>query len=270
LALPSAGYDRHFKYLKRTEVVLPPLSEQRRIAAILDQADALRAKRREALALLDGLAQAVFVEMFGEATDGYFSWPLLELSSVASVLTGYAFRSNEYVEPSSATLRLCRGANVMPGRIDWQDLACWPIPQLNDLSEFALDAGDIVMAMDRPWISDGFKLARVRSPDLPALLVQRVARIRTNDKALIDFVYVLLQQQVFAAHCHPTETTIPHISPKEIRCFSFRLPPKQLVELFALRLQGIESLKAAQTAALAESNALFTSLQHRAFTGQLA
>ena len=67
LKLPDAGYDRHFKYLKRTEVVLPPLPEQRRIVAILDQADALRAKRREALTQLDRLAQSIFIDMFGDS-----------------------------------------------------------------------------------------------------------------------------------------------------------------------------------------------------------
>ena len=51
----------------RLPIPLPPLEEQRRIADILDRADALRAKRREALALLDDLAQSIFLDMFGDA-----------------------------------------------------------------------------------------------------------------------------------------------------------------------------------------------------------
>ena len=55
VALTAGGYDRHFKYLKRIDVILPPLPEQRRIAEILDRAEALRAKRRATLARLDAL-----------------------------------------------------------------------------------------------------------------------------------------------------------------------------------------------------------------------
>ena len=80
--LTEGGYDRHFKYLKRTSLALPPLPEQRRIAEILDKADALRAKRRAALAQLDTLSQAIFFDMFGDpATNpkGFSKQPLASL-----------------------------------------------------------------------------------------------------------------------------------------------------------------------------------------------
>lgn len=248
---------------------VPPLPEQRRIAAILDRADALRAKRREALAQLDSLTQSIFIEMFGAASDDQLSWPKVDLAEAAEVLTGYAFKSDEFVGPGSSTVRLCRGTNVMPGRIDWQDLACWPKEGAKGLSSFALQGGDIVLAMDRPWISEGFKIARISPSDCPALLVQRVARVRARANAVNDFLYGLLMQPEFAQHCRPTETTIPHISPKEIRSFELRLPPLALQEVFATRVQAVESLKATHRAALAECDALFASLQHRAFAGQL-
>lgn len=253
-----------------SKIPLPPLPEQRRIAAILDQADALRAKRREALAQLDSLTQSIFIEMFGGATTDQLGWPKISLSEVADVLTGYAFKSDEYVESGKSKVRLCRGANVMPGRVDWQDLACWPNAGSDKLSAFGLEAGDIVMAMDRPWIAEGFKIARIAPSDCPALLVQRVARVRATEIALDDFLYGLLSQREFAQHCRPTETTIPHISPKEIRSFEFRLPPLALQQTFATRIQAVESLKATHRAALAELDALFASLQHRAFAGQLS
>ena len=61
--------------LEHFRLPLPPLPEQRRIAAILDKADELRAKRRAALAQLDGLAQSVFVEMFGDPISNPKGWP---------------------------------------------------------------------------------------------------------------------------------------------------------------------------------------------------
>lgn len=62
--IPDAGYSRHFKYLKRGEIPLPPLADQKRIAAILDHADALRRLRRRAIDRLNILGQAIFQEMF--------------------------------------------------------------------------------------------------------------------------------------------------------------------------------------------------------------
>jgi type I restriction enzyme, S subunit len=144
---------------------LPSLPEQRRIAAILDQADALRAKRREALAQLDSLTQSIFIEMFGDPVENPNGWPPVQLSDVSDIVTGFAFKSEEYVDGGSSSIKLCRGANVMPGRLDWSDLASWPASKIEQVSAFQLQTGDIVMAMDRPWISEGFKVAQVSKHD---------------------------------------------------------------------------------------------------------
>jgi type I restriction enzyme, S subunit len=66
LRLVEGGYDRHFKYLKRCSIAVPPAAEQRRIVEVLDKADALRAKRRASLAHLDTLTQSIFLDMFGD------------------------------------------------------------------------------------------------------------------------------------------------------------------------------------------------------------
>lgn len=72
--LPDAGYSRHFKFVKELKIPLLPLAEQRRIAAILDKVDALRAKRREAIAKLDQLLQSVFLDMFGDPVTNPKGW----------------------------------------------------------------------------------------------------------------------------------------------------------------------------------------------------
>jgi type I restriction enzyme, S subunit len=164
-------------YLAGLEIPLPPLPEQRRIADVLDRAEALRAKRRAALALLDTLTQSIFLDMFGDPVTNPKGWPIAKLQDVSEMITGFAFRSEEYVSHEDS-IRLCRGANVMPGRIDWSDLARWPKSKLHHVSEFSLRVGDVVIAMDRPWISEGFKIAQIQNDDCPALLVQRVSRLR--------------------------------------------------------------------------------------------
>jgi type I restriction enzyme S subunit len=255
-------------HLKVTNITLPPLAEQRRISEVLDKAEALRAKRRAALAQLDSLTQSLFLDLFGDPITNQKGWPTATLGDMAEMITGYPFRSEEYVT-SGRAIRLCRGANILPGRLDWSDLARWPESKVAGLADFKLEAGDVLIAMDRPWISEGFKIARVRQEDCPALLVQRVARLRGGKKLPNEFIFHLLKQPAFTRHCRPTETTVPHISPKDIRSFSFPLPPLDLQREFARRVAAVEKLKTAQRAALAELDALFASLQHRAFRGEL-
>ena len=271
--LESLGNGATFKEVSkatvaRIEISLPPIADQRRIAAILDQADALRAKRREALAQLDSLTRSILIEMFGDPATASPKWPKIELDSVAELVTGYPFRSEDYVGLTEG-IKLCRGANVLPGRLDWRDTACWPYARVSEVDAFKLQSGDIVMAMDRPWISEGFKLAQVATADCPLLLVQRVARIRPGSAIKNEYLFSVLSHSMFARHCKPTETTIPHISPKDIRSFAFPLPPLPLQREFAACVQSIETLKVTHNAALQELDRLFASLQHRAFQGEL-
>ncbi|MES2356059.1 MAG: restriction endonuclease subunit S [Pseudomonadota bacterium] len=252
-------------HVAKIEIPLPSAHEQQRIAKILDQAEALRTKRRAALAQLDTLTKAIFFDLF---TSESSIWKKVQLEEVADMVTGYPFPSAEYTEKAEA-INLCRGANVLPGRIDWKDLVRWPKQKAEHLAEFNLCPGDVVIAMDRPWISEGFKIAAVRSEDCPALLVQRVARVRGKNNVPNEFLFHLLNQPSFTRHCRPTETTVPHISPKDIRSFLFPLPPLKLQREFAHHVTTIEKLKTTHRASLTELDALFASLQHRAFRGEL-
>ncbi len=80
------GLNRDDAY--RVKVLLPPLPEQRRIAAILDQAEALRTQRRTALALLEALTQSVFIDMFGDPANNQMEWPRKTLKEIGKVSTG--------------------------------------------------------------------------------------------------------------------------------------------------------------------------------------
>ena len=85
----SAGQRRvPRQFLERLEIPLPPLDEQRRIAAILDQADALRRKRREALELSELLPKAHFIRLFGDPTQSLGSWTIDKLGNVGELERG--------------------------------------------------------------------------------------------------------------------------------------------------------------------------------------
>jgi type I restriction enzyme S subunit len=229
----------------------------------LERADGLRRTRRYALELADTFLPAAFLQLFGDLE--YGAGDKTELHEVADMITGYPFSSTEYVT-SGDTIKLCRGANVLPDRIDWSDLAIWPKSETEKLEDYFLKSGDVVMAMDRPWISEGFKVAQIRPEDCPALLVQRVARLRGKDGVPNEFLYHLLRQPMFTRHCRPTETTIPHISPTEIRSFAFHLPPLPLQTRFAKLVERHERLRSAQRESLRQAEHLFQSLLHFNFS----
>jgi type I restriction enzyme S subunit len=87
--IPNTGYNRHFKYLKELQIPLPPLSEQKKIAAVLDKADQLRQKRKEAIEKLDRLVHSVFLDMFGDPVTNPKGWEIIAFGELIDVLTDY-------------------------------------------------------------------------------------------------------------------------------------------------------------------------------------
>ena len=91
LHIESVGYSRHFKFLKENVVPVPPLAEQKRIAAILNKADAIRRKRQQAIQLADDFLRAVFLEMFGDPVTNPKGWEVKPLKDVLkSISSGWS------------------------------------------------------------------------------------------------------------------------------------------------------------------------------------
>jgi len=148
------------------------------------------------------------------------------IEASADILLGYPFKSANYVQGGSG-VRLLRGDNVGQGVLRWDGAKCWPSDAIDAFQQFSLVQDDIILAMDRPWIEAGLKWARVRSADLPALLVQRVACLRA--KAGVDQRYLayVIASQAFTDYVLgvQTGTAVPHISGRQIGDFKFLLPP---------------------------------------------
>ena len=191
-----------------------------------------------------------------------------EIGKIADMVTGYAFKSVEYVHDG---VRLCRGANVMPDLLDWSDVRYWRPNDANIDSRLHLIKDDVVLAMDRPWISTGIKVAQVTEDDLPAYLVQRVSRLRGKGRISNAFLFYSLRHPAFTAHCGglKTETTVPHISPQDIRSFPIPVAPDSVHDEFERLAQQAKHVTRKLELAANESNHLFNSLVQRAFKGEL-
>jgi type I restriction enzyme S subunit len=163
------------RIILESRIPLPPLPEQRRIAAILDQADALRAKRRETLAQLDSLTQSVFFEMFGDAAENPKRWPTIKLGEHTAKMGSGATPTGGDASYKASGISLIRSLNVRDGAFSYKDLAYIDDAQAAKLSNVAVCAGDVLLNIT------GASVARVcRAPIdvLPARVNQHVMIIR--------------------------------------------------------------------------------------------
>ena len=154
------------------------------------------------------------------------NWPLTPLGDVTQLLTGYPFTSAMYVEHPDAP-RLLRGDNIAQGVLRWGGAKRWPQELTDHVQSYWLRKDDVVIAMDRPWIEAGLKFASVRESDTPALLVQRVARLRGSERLQSRFLRYLIASRSFSEYvlAIQTGTAVPHISAQQIKEFEVALPP---------------------------------------------
>ena len=234
----SAGQKRVPKtFLENYVVNLPDIDTQKSENKILRKVDDLIFLRKQQLAKLDELVKARFVEMFGDPVVNSKRWPVETIENHIDLLTGFPFDSSGYV---SKGVNICGGLIIMPQKIDWS--ACKHWPQITGYEDYILRPNDIVIALDRPWISNGFKIAMVDREHLPALLIQRTARIRAVDINQHYLMQSLLLGR-FDKHCNITGSLVPHISPKDIKSYSVMLPPIELQNQFATFVERVDQQK---------------------------
>lgn len=223
--------------VRNLDIPVPTLKEQSEIAELLDKARGIIELRQQELSILDKLIKARFVELFGDPETNPKGWKKESLKEHADVFAGYPFPSEGY---SEAGIDIVGGYNLMQGYIQWENSKHWP--DKLGYEQYLLKSNDIVMAMDRPWVNGGFKIAKVDINHLPALLIQRTACIRSKDLKQ-EFLYALLNTPQFAKHCNITGSLVPHISNKDIYSFPIILPPFEAQSLFATFVHQVDKSK---------------------------
>ena len=232
----------HFKMIYTPQ---PPPDEQAAIVRFLDWANgrlerAIRAKRK-VIALLTEQKQAIIHRAVTRGLDPRAPvkpsgipwlkqipkhWVVQRLGRAIRLITGFPFSSAGFSQ-SDNDVRLLRGINVTPSGVRWDTVVRWTRKPGDDLDEFALQVGDIVLGMDRPIIGSGVRAATIEEKDTPSLLLQRVARLRPADSLDAKFLLLLLRGRLFADYITPifTGVSVPHLSPEQIKGFKVPLPP---------------------------------------------
>ena len=242
------------------KIPVPPLEEQRRIAAILDQAETLRTQRRTALALLDSLTQSLFLDMFGEQT----TFPRQPLDQVCELITDGTHYTPTYVDTGVPFLS---AKNVTSGYIDWESIKHIPESLHQELQRrVAPQKGDVLMAKNGTT-----GVAAIVDRDCIFDIYVSLALLRPSKDIDGVFLHAALNSPLSKKQFNAALKGIgvPNLHLKDIRGTKIPVPPLPLQQTFATRIAAIEALKATHRRALAALDALFATLQQRAFAGAL-
>jgi len=259
--------------LSNFEVPLVPFSEQRRIAAILDQAEALRAKRRYALAKLDTLTQSLFLDLFGNPVANPKGWrrmPFAEL--LMGIDSGWSpiCLDRPAVGDEWGVLKL--------GAVTWCEYnpaenKALP-PNLEPDPSLEVKSGDLLFTRKNTYeLVAASALVRETPPRL--LMSDLIFRLRLRPDAPVHscFLHQLLisptKRREIQKLAGGSAGSMPNISKGRLQAALIEVPPLPLQHEFAMQVAAVERLKTSQRASLAKLDALFASLQHRAFRGEL-
>jgi type I restriction enzyme, S subunit len=253
--------------LSKFKIPLPPLPEQKRIAKILDAADALRAKRRESLAQLDALIQSTFLDMFGDPVTNPMGWSQAELCSLIEegdrINYGVVQPGEEWPEGKP----LVRVGDFVTGELEFSEIKLidpdiekkYQRSRLNGRELLVSCVGSIGTICKVPKKAAGFNIARA------------VARVPLREEISRDFMLYCLRSDAVQRHFLKETRTVsqPTLNIALIKSATVIQPPLDLQHGFASIIESIERQKTRLRNYLAELDTLFASLQHRAFNGGL-
>jgi len=248
--------------VKKYPIPLPPLSEQKRIAEILDRAEALRAKRRAALALLDELTQSIFLDMFGDPVSNPKGWPIQTFQDLGTLDRGISKN-----RPRNAP-HLLGGSH--------------PLIQTGDIANsggyirtFVSTYSDEGLKQSKKWpagtlcITIAANIAKTGILTFEACFPDSVVGFK-SDPSTTEYARVWLSFLQKTLEDAAPESAQKNINLGTLRKLPIPVPPIEKRTEFALRISTAEQLKEIERSGLEELDQLFASLQHRAFRGELS
>ena len=247
------------------QIPLPPLGEQKRIAGILDAADALRAKRREALAELDTLLQSTFLDMFGDPVTNPMGWDVVAFESIGNSRLGKMLDKGK--EVGDCQFPYLANTNVQWGRFDLAALRTMDFSE-SDCEEFKLEDGDLL-------ICEGGEVGRTaiwHGAHDRIYFQKALHRVRLNPTVAVPeyvFQFMWFMARNGGFRDLTTSATIAHLTGVKLKRLPCPRPPLELQHRYAAIVKSVEQQKTGQRTHLAELDTLFASLQSRAFRGDL-
>ena len=257
--------------LESIQIPLPPLEEQKRIAAILDKADAIRQKRQKAIELADEFLRSVFLDMFGDPVTNPKGWEERELNLIADIRSGVT-KGKKIDLDKAVSVPYMRVANVQDGYLDLTTIQEILVSQ-NDADKFKLCSGDILLTEG----GDPDKLGRghIWNDEVPNCIHQNhIFSVRINDRSLIipEFLSALIASQRgkrYFLKVGKQTTGIATINKTVLSEFMSLIPPIDLQNAYLKVLMKHNDCKLKLIKMMNEQSSLFSSLSQQAFSGEL-
>lgn len=233
--------------INAVEFSTPEYAEQTKIGEFFKNLDDLIAQNQKKYDKLVNIKKACLGKMFpkdgADTPEVRFQgfrgeWEQQALGEIANLLTGYPFKSKLFAKNG---VKLIRGINVKRNFLDLSEEVCEYWDSYIGLEEYLLEAKDILIQMDGALI--GMSYARIEGNQLPALLVQRVTRVRSNDNVDNDFIFQAIQKSFLQYILGlKTETAVPHLSLNDIRDFRIKIPIHDEQKKISRCLQTLDNL----------------------------
>lgn len=233
------------KYVKELKIPLPPLEEQKRIAAILDAADEVRQKNKALIAKYDELTQSLFLDMFGDPVTNPKGWEEWKLGLVTSMKAGKFVAASDINDEQSEGMFQCFGGNGLRGFV-----------------ESFTHEGDYVLIGRQGALCGNVKIASGKFHATEHAIV-----CSPKEEYQTIWLYHLLK--IANLNRFATGAAQPGLNVGKLVELEFMFPPIELQNQFAESVQAIESQKAQAQASLEKAEELFASLLQRAFKGEL-
>ncbi len=242
---------------RQLSIPLPPLPEQKRIAAILDKADDLRAKRRAALAQLDTLTQSIFLDMFGDPATNPKGWLRGALRDLGRVSTGGT--------PPSAKEGMFDGPIpfVTPGDLESD------APIKRSVTEAGAEEARTVQAGATLVCCIGATIGKIGKATTRSAFNQQINAVEWGAMVDPEYGYAVLRFFKPTIIAWGSSTTLPILKKSAFERIEIPVPPLERQLEFASRIACLLNIRTANQVALARKNEMFLALQSRAFRGVL-
>ena len=252
--------------LRELQIPLPPLPEQKRIAAILDKADAIRRKRQQAVKLTEELLRSVFLDMFGDPVTNPKGWKEVTIRDLVTEVK-YGTSDKASYEGKYSILRM--NNITYKGSWDFRDLKRINIPE-KDLPKYLVCKGDILF--NRTNSKELVGKTAVYRQDFPMAYAGYLIRVRPNQQNNSEYIAAYLNsahgKKILENMCKNI-VGMANINAQELQEIPILQPPPELQNQYAAVVHSVEKTKVKLIASSDTSNTLFTSLLQRAFRGEL-
>lgn len=256
--------------LKNFEIPFPPLVEQKRIAAILDKADAIRQKRKQAIELADKFLRSVFLDMFGDPVTNPKGW---ETSTLDKLVNG-KFQNGAYFPKEQYSVKGVEMVHMSDAFYDYVPRGSMKrvMADYADLKKYNVNHKDLLISRRSLNYEGAAKPSLIEESEEPLLFESSLIRITPNSKLMNKlYLFAYLSNELVKEHKirkYVTGATIKGISQKNLETVEILVPPMELQQSYADIFIKVEKLKSELNEILL-SRDMFESLSQKAFSGQL-